>query len=138
MTPTRAKQQTKEASMSDVQPMLFIEDLERGIVFYGDQLGFETFVFGRHPQTDAPLIAGAKLEDAFMLLTNEELFRDSGIAGSGPVRLYFHLDGSVDDLHARIVDQQDVTIVQGPTDQHWGDRNVIGRDPWDVMLVFSN
>lgn len=124
--------------MSDVQPMLFIEDLERGIAFYRDQLGFETFVFGRYPQTGAPLIAGAKLEDASMLLTNEELFRDSGSAGSGPVRLYFHLEGSVDDLHARIVDQQDVTIVQGPTDQHWGDRTVIVRDPWDVLLVFSN
>ena len=124
--------------MSDVQPLLFIEDLERRIAFYRDQLGFETFIFGRHPQTDAPLIAGAKLEDALILLTNEELFRDTGGSGSGPIRLYFHLRGSVDDLHARVADHQDVTIVQGPTDQHWGDRTVIVRDPWTVLLVFSN
>ena len=124
--------------MSNLQPMLFIEDLERGIAFYRDQLGFETFVFGRHPETDAPLIAGAKLENASMLLTNEEFFRDRGSAGAGSVRLYFHLEGSVDDLHARISGHQDATILQGPTDQHWGDRTVIVRDPWGGLLVFSN
>jgi PhnB protein len=118
--------------------MLFIEDLERGMAFYRDQVGFEVSVFGHHKQTGAPLIAGAKLEDAFLLLSNEELFRDEGNTGGGSVRLYFHIEGSVDDLHARIADQPDVTVVQPPTDQHWGDRTLIVRDPWGVLLVFSN
>lgn len=125
--------------MSDVQPMLYIEDLERGMAFYRDHLGFEVSVFGHHKQTGAPLIAGAKLEDAFVLLTNEELFRDSGHSGGGgSVRLYFHLEGSVDALHTRIAGQPDVEIVQPPTNQHWGDRTMIVRDPWGVLLVFSN
>jgi uncharacterized glyoxalase superfamily protein PhnB len=124
--------------MSDVQPMLFIEDLERGIAFYRDQLGFDVFIFGSHPESGAPLIAGAKLEDAFVLLTNEELFRDGGNAGPGSVRLYFHLEESVDTIHKRIADQSEVYVVQGPTDQHWDDRTLIVRDPWGVLLVFSN
>jgi uncharacterized glyoxalase superfamily protein PhnB len=125
-------------SVSDVQPMLFIEDLERGMAFYRDQLGFEVFVFGNHPETGAPLIAGAKLEDAFLLLTNEDLFRDGERVGSGSVRLYFHIEEPVDALHARIAALHDGYIVQGPTDQHWNDRTLMVRDPWGVLLVFSN
>lgn len=124
--------------MSDVQPMLYIEDLERGIAFYRDQLGFDVTVFGRHKDSGAPLIAGATLEGAFINLTNDEAFRDEGSGGGGSVRLYFHLDAPVDDLHHRIASQPDVTIVQGPTDQHWGDRTLFVRDPWGVLLVFSN
>jgi PhnB protein len=124
--------------VSDVQPLLYIEDLTRGIAYYRDQLGFETFVFGHHPETGLPLIAGAKLEDAFVLLSNEELFRDGGPSGGGNVRLYFHVQTPVDDLYRRFSRGPDVVIVQPPTDQHWGDRTVIVRDPWGVLLVFSN
>lgn len=123
--------------MSDVQPMLVIEELEDAIAFYRDQLGFAVDVFGHHPETGAPLIAGARLEDAFVLLTNERVFADAG-TGSGAVRLYFHLETRVDDLLDRITGQPGVTIVQGPTNQHWGDRTLIVRDPWGVLLVFSN
>lgn len=124
--------------MSDVQPMLFIEDLQRGISFYRDGLGFEVSVFGHHPEFGAPLIAGAKFEDAFLLLTNEETFRDAGSTGGGSVRLYFHVLAPVDMLAERFTAVEDVEIVQGPTDQHWGDRTLIVRDPWGVLLVFSN
>lgn len=124
--------------MSDVQPMLYIEDLDRGIAFYRDQLGFEVTVFGRHSGTDAPLIAGAKLEGAFFLLSNEETFRDAGNTGGGSVRLYFHLEMPVDVLAERIAGVEGAEMVQGPTDQHWGDRTLIIRDPWGVLLVFSN
>jgi PhnB protein len=118
--------------------MLYIEDLARGIAFYEDQLGFEVTVFGHHKETGDPLIAGVKLEDAFINLTNEALFRDSGNIGEGNVRLYFHLDTPVDTLQARISEQPDVEIVQEPTDQHWGDRTLMVRDPWGVVLIFSN
>lgn len=124
--------------MSDVQPMLYIEDLEGGISFYQDQLGFEVTVFGHHKETGAPLIAGATLDGAFINLTNEGLFRDAGTTGGGSVRLYFHLEASIDELHDRIATQPGVTIVQPPTDQHWGDRTLIVRDPWGVLLIFSN
>lgn len=124
--------------MSDVQPMLYIEELERGLAFYRETLGFDVAVFGHHPETGAPLIAGARLEDAFVLITNEETFRDAGNSGGGSVRLYFHLATPVDELHDRFAGKPGVTIVQGTTDQHWGDRTLIVRDPWGVLLVFSN
>jgi uncharacterized glyoxalase superfamily protein PhnB len=124
--------------VSDVQPMLYMEDLERGIAFYRDQLGFQVFVFGHHPVRGVPLIAGAKLDDALVLLTREELFANDGAAGPGAVHLYFHLGTSVDVLHERVREQPDVAIVQPPTDQHWGDRTLMIRDPWGVLLVFSN
>jgi len=117
--------------------MLYIEDLDKGIAYYGQSLGFKVTVFGKHPGTEEPLIAAAKLQDATVLLTNEELFRDQGNVPTGSVRLYFHLDKSVDDLYAQIKEKPDVDIVQGPTNQMWGDRTLIVRDPWGVMLVFS-
>jgi len=124
--------------VSDVQPMIYVEDLESAIAFYRDRLGFDVTVFGNHKQTGAPLIAGAKFEDAFLNLTNEELFRGDGGRGDGPVRLYFHLDTPIDELHTRFRNQPDIEIVQAPTDQHWGDRTLIVRDPWGVLLIFSN
>lgn len=124
--------------MSDVQPMLYIEDLERGIAFYRDQLGFDVTVFGHHKDTGAPLIAGATLDGAFINLTNEAFFRGEGNTGGGSVRLYFHLDSPVDELHTRLSAHPDVSIVQEPTDQHWGDRTLTVRDPWGVLLIFSN
>ena len=124
--------------MSDVQPMLVIEELEDAIAFYRDQMGFAVDVFGHHPKSGVPLIAGARLDDAFLLLTREELFAAQGGTGAGIVRLYFHLESSVDDLLDRITGQPGVTIVQPPTNQHWGDRTLIVRDPWGVVLVFSN
>lgn len=124
--------------MSDVQPMLYIEDLERGIAWYRDQLGFDVTVFGHHKDTGAPLIAGATLEGAFLNLTNDAFFRHEGTSGGGSVRLYFHLDGPIDTLHERIAGKPDVEMLQGPTDQHWGDRTLAVRDPWGVVLVFSN
>jgi uncharacterized glyoxalase superfamily protein PhnB len=114
--------------------MLYVEALDQAIAFYRDRLGFDVQVFGHHPQSGAPLIAVASLEGAAILLTNEVLFRGSG---PGNVRLYFHLAGSVDDLHERIAGQPGIDIIQGPTDQHWGDRTVIVRDPWEAVLVFS-
>jgi uncharacterized glyoxalase superfamily protein PhnB len=118
--------------------MLYMEDLERGIAFYRDQLGFQVFVFGHHPERGVPLIAGAKLEDAFVLLTREEVFAVDGATRTGSAHLYFHLETPVDELYGRYRDQPDLAIVQPPTDQHWGDRTLLIRDPWGVLLVFSN
>ena len=124
--------------MSDVQPMLVIDALEDAIAFYRDQMGFAVQIFGHHPETGVPLIASAQLEDAVVLLTREQLFADPDSTGSGIVRLYFHLVSPVDDFFDRITGQPNVSIVQEPTDQHWGDRTLIVRDPWGVLLVFSN
>jgi uncharacterized glyoxalase superfamily protein PhnB len=118
--------------------MIYVDDLERAMAYYRDSLGFEVSVFGQHEHSGEPFIAWAKLEDAYLLLTNEVLFQDGGQQGRGPVRLYFNLDGPVDDLHLQLKDRPEVDVVQSPTDQHWGQRTLIVRDPWGVLLVFSN
>jgi hypothetical protein len=108
------------SAVSDVQQMLYMENLERGIAVYRDQLGFQVFVFGHHPVRGVPLIAGAKLDDALVLLTREALFANDGATGPGAVHPSLHLETSVDALHERVREQPDVALVQPPTDQHWG------------------
>lgn len=125
--------------MSDVQPMVWAEDLNAAIAFYRDQLGFSVNVFGTYPESGEPLVAGARFEDAFILLSNDGALRGAdGGNGAGPLRMYFHLDGSVDDLFVAIRDQPDFVVLDPPTDQFWGDRTLIVQDPWRSVLVFSN
>ena len=122
---------------SDVQPMLWIDDIERAIDWYRDRLGFEITVFGRDA-SGRPNVCMASLDGAAMLITRDPALALGAERGSGHVRLYVHLGSPVDDLHDRVKTAADVEVAQGPADQHWGDRTVILRDPWDTLLVFSN
>lgn len=123
--------------MSDVQPMLVIEDLADAIAWYRDALGFQVFPFG-HYADGSPRVAGAKLEDAFFLLSNDEALSVDDARGSGGIRLYFHLDDSIDTLYKRWQVDPRVFVVDVPRDQDWGDRTLIIRDPWGNLLIFSN
>ena len=122
---------------SDVQPMLWVDDIEAAIDWYRGRLGCETTVFG-HDDAGRAIVCLASLDGVKLLITRDPAMALGGGEGSGHVRLYFHLRDSVDDMHARVSGAVDVQVVQAPTDQWWGDRTLILRDPWGTVLVLSN
>lgn len=126
------------ASKSDVQPMLWVDDLDAAMAWYRDRLGFAIAVFG-HDADGRASACLASLDGAAVLMTRDPAMALDGAGeGSGHVRLYFHLGQPIEALHERVADADDVEVVQGPTDQWWGDRTVILRDPWGTVLVFSH
>lgn len=126
------------AGGSDVQPMLWVDDIEAAMGWYRDRLGCEITVFG-HDDGGRASVCLASLDGAALLITRDPAMALDGAGeGSGHVRFYFHLREPVDALHERVADEADVEVVQEPTDQWWGDRTLILRDPWGTALVFSN
>ncbi|HYH12876.1 MAG TPA: VOC family protein [Thermomicrobiales bacterium] len=122
---------------SDVQPLLWIADLDAAMAWYRDRLGFVITVFGQADDGGVSTCL-ASLDGAAVLLSRDSALALTGDLGSGHVRLYFHLGSSVDMLHASVRDLPDVEVVQVPTTQWWGDRTMILRDPWGTLLVFSS
>jgi uncharacterized glyoxalase superfamily protein PhnB len=124
--------------MSDVQPVLYIDDIEAAISFYRDGLGLKVDVFGSDPESGRPNIFLASIEDAKFLVSRDPTFARAGEGGSGGVTLYFHLDSPVDGYVDQFTSPQGVEIVEPLTDQWWGDRTFTVRDPWGYILVFSS
>jgi len=125
------------AGSSDVQPLLWLADLDAAMAWYRDTLGCEVTVFGRANDGGVTTCL-VSLGGAGVLLSRDPAMALDGDLGSGHVRLYFHLDTAIERLHDRIRDDADVDVVQEPTTQWWGDRTLILRDPWGTLLVFSN
>jgi uncharacterized glyoxalase superfamily protein PhnB len=118
--------------------MLWVDDIDAAMAWYRDRLGCEITVFG-HDDAGRASVCLASLDGAALLITRDPAMALDGAGeGSGHVRLYFHLREPVDALHGRIAGDDSVEVVQAPTDQWWGDRTVILRDPWGTLLVFSN
>lgn len=120
--------------MSDVQPLLYIEDIESAIEFYRDRLGLAVTVFGHDAEGRAATFL-AQVEDARFLVSREPFF--AGATGGG-VTLYFHLDTAVDAWAERFRGADGVQVAQDLTDQWWGDRTFTIRDPWGYTLLFSS
>jgi PhnB protein len=120
--------------MADVQPLLYIDDIEAAIAFYRDGLGLEVVVFGSDAD-GRPATFLAQLGDAKFLVSREAHF--AGATGGG-VTLYFHLDTPVDDYSDRFRNAEGVQVAQDLTNQWWGDRTLTIRDPWGYTLLFSS
>jgi hypothetical protein len=118
--------------------MVWIDSIEAAIAWYRDRLGFAIAEFGRDAE-GRPGTCLASYDGASLLITRDPAMALGGAGqGSGHARLYFHLGPAVDGLHDCVKDFPDVEVAQGPTDQWWGDRTVILRDPWGTVLVFAN
>ncbi len=124
--------------MSDVQPVLYIDDIERAIRFYRDGLGLTVDVFGKDPESGRPNIFMASFDEAKFLVSRDPTFAKANGGGSGGVTLYFHLDSPVDGYVERFRSADGVEIVEDLTDQWWGDRTFTIRDPWGYVLLFSS
>lgn len=118
--------------MSSVMPMITTNDLEGVRKFYAEQLGFFEAFAMKGPDgglmtlsfatpTGAPLMFGAPMGSG-------ELNAD-GLMLFVPVE---DVDAYHDTLAGRAVD-----ITEGLTDQFWGDRTFIVRDPIGLHLMFG-
>lgn len=124
--------------MSDVQPVLYIDDIEGAIAFYREGLGLDVNVFGNDPETGRPNIFLASLDEAKFPVSRDPTFAKADGSGSGGVTLYFHLDSPVDGYVDRFRSAAGSEVVEDVTDQWWGDRTFTIRDPWGYILIFSS
>lgn len=127
--------------MSDVQPVLYVDDVREAVSWYTTQLGFETQFVGTDDGTSdgVATIAAVALEGATILLSQLGMFAtDEGERRGAGVTLWFHLERNVDAFHADLQERGVVAITQEPTTFWWGDRTFNVLDPWRYRLTFCN
>ncbi len=116
-----------------IMPMISSNDLEAVRAYYTEQLGFAEAFAMRGPDGNlftlsfaspagAPLMFGSPMEDGGAL-------NPDGLSLFVPSE---DVDAYHDTLAAR-----DVDIAEGLTDQFWGDRTFVVRDPWGLHLMFG-
>jgi catechol 2,3-dioxygenase-like lactoylglutathione lyase family enzyme len=112
---------------------LIVGDLERSTAFYRD-------VFGLSPQHEDDDTSMFRFKDTYVFLQRGAAHQDGpsdevlGLAKNG-VGQYAIIVEDVDAVRAEL-DQQDVTVISGPTDRHWGMRTMTFADPagytWEI------
>lgn len=122
---------------ADVQPLLWVPEIDRALAFYRDALGFETLFTGMNPKTGDTGTAAVRYRGAVLILSALDLFAPDGDQAPGGVSLYFHVDEDLDALFARWKDAPGGRAVAAPADQWWGDRTFILADPFGYRLIVS-
>ena len=121
---------------ADVQPLLWVPEIDRALAFYRDGLGFTVLFEGADPKTGDTGTAAVQYHGAVIILSALDLFAPSG-STSPASTLYFHVDEDLDALFARWEHAPGGQVIAPPADQWWGDRIFILADPFGVRLVVS-
>lgn len=122
---------------TDVQPLLWVPDIDRALAFYRDALGFDVLFTGMNPKTGDTGTAAVQYRGAVVLLSALDLFAPGGGAAPGGVSLYLHVDEDLDALFARWGIAPGGRVIAAPADQWWGDRIFVLADPFGYRLVVS-
>ena len=114
---------------------LIVQDPARSKEFYTNHLGFETQI---DTGTYVHLLHSAtRLELALLKAGELDHMKELETASKG-TGLWIGLEvKNADDESARLWDAG-VTIVQPPTDQPWGERTVVIRDPDGVLIYLAH
>lgn len=118
--------------MQTIMPIIATNDLDGVRTYYSEKLGFFEAFAMKGPdgalnfvsfatQTGAPLMFGTPM--------------GSGALNPEGLTLFVSTE-DVDAYHDELADR-DVDIVEGLTDQFWGDRTFIVRDPLGLHLMFG-
>lgn len=123
--------------MQTVMPMIAVEDINAVSEYYQNTLGFNQSLTMRAPDGSVIMIMVDNGEDAGLM------FNQAAPGSPSPTPLdsaglgIYLVTSDVDAYHDKIVGKSDVTVVEGLTDQFWGDRTFAIRDPWGLHLWFS-
>lgn len=114
------------AEVTAVEPILRVRDLEEGVDYFVDALGFEpAWRWG-----DPPERAGVTRDAARL-----QLVHDAPFAPDGPSTLYLHVRG-IDDVYAACV-ERGAEVVSGLDDRPFGMRDFRVRDPSGNRIAFG-
>lgn len=123
--------------MQKVMPILAMEDLESVRDYYKDVLGFDVGFAMKDPEGNIHTLFMQLGEDAGVMFgaANPEMPNMTPVNPEG-LAIYFATE-DVDAYHDSIAGKDGVDIVDGLTDQFWGDRTFIARDAWGLHLWFG-
>jgi PhnB protein len=121
--------------MKSLDPILAVTDMRKTLRFYNDVLGFETTF--TMPGGDGELVHAMVRRGNVNLMFGPKGKDEIAHAGDGVV-FYFTLDEDEDVdaefLHAKA---GGATVLQEPTDQFWGHRDWMIKDPDGYQLSIS-
>ena len=120
--------------MQTVMPMINVGDLEAVSDYYQNVLGLNQSMSMRAPDGSLFMIMVDNGNDAGLMF-NAASPESGALAPEGLV-IYLVTD-DVDSYHDSISDNEGLDIVEGLTDQFWGDRTFMVRDPWGLHLQFA-
>ena len=122
--------------LKQLQPILWVSDIERSVDFYTEKLGFD-LGFAMTGDGGRMLHASVVNGDVTLMLgyKDEANTPVEGRGLGGGAELYTMMDG-VDDYYAR-VRGAGTAFTQELTDQYWGDRTFTVTDPDGYVLTFA-
>ena len=120
--------------MAEIQPIIHVDQVDRAVTFYRDQLGFEE-LYAVPGEDGESIHAGVKFEDVTVMIARSAPGRAEG--GEGVI-LYVYMDGDLDGYFKRTVRKvEGIQILHEPQDQYWEDRTFGIKDPWGYEVHFA-
>jgi uncharacterized glyoxalase superfamily protein PhnB len=118
-----------------VQPVLPVDDVAAAAAWFHDHLGFEIeFLYG-DPVVHGRVRVGQMGPDGWGQPIYIHLsLADRPITPCGSTRL--HVGHDIDGLHARVL-ASGATVLQPPTDEPWGLREMVLQGPCGHLLVLG-
>jgi uncharacterized glyoxalase superfamily protein PhnB len=123
--------------MPTVMPMIVVEDLEAVSDYYQNVLGFNQGMAMRTPDGSLMMVMVDNGNDAGLMFSaaSPESPQPNALNADGLV--IYLVTENVDGYHDSIKGNDGLNVVEGLTDQFWGDRTFLIRDPWGLHLQFA-
>ena len=122
--------------MPTVMPMIVVDDVDAVSDFYQNTLGFEQTLGMRTPDGAMMMIMVDNGHDACVMFNQAHPDSPAPTALNPDGLALYLTTEDVDAYHDAISGKAGVEVVEGPTDQFWGDRTIMVRDPWGLHLWF--
>lgn len=124
--------------MQKVMPVLAVEDIDSLLEYYRDTLGFDVgFTMKVPPDNQIHTMSIQLGEDASLMFVAAAPGSPAPVALDPEGLSIFITVDDVDAYHDSIASKADVDVVDGLTNQFWGDRTFVIRDPWGLHLWFA-
>ncbi|MEZ4520261.1 MAG: glyoxalase superfamily protein [Thermomicrobiales bacterium] len=118
--------------MQTIMPIIATNDLDGVRDYYAEKLGFGEAFAMRGPDGELNTVSFGTPNGAPLMFGTP---MGGGALNPDGLMLFVSVD-NVDGYHDELAGR-DVDIAEGLTDQFWGDRTFVVRDPWGLHLMFG-
>lgn len=109
-------------TLTSVDPVFVVADIERSLRWYGDFLGLRAI----HVAGEKPAAYAVLKRDSVCLHLLRKSEDERGLGA--PAQAQFRIDRGVDELFGQMK-EKGATVLQPPADQPWGHRDFMVADP---------
>ena len=123
--------------MQTVMPIISVDDIESVKTFYEDVLKLNITMEMSAPDGSLFMITVDNGHEAGLMFMQAHPESPNPKALSPEGLVIYLLTDNVEAYHDKIDGGNGLTLVEPLTDQFWGDRTFIVRDPWGLHLQFA-